>query len=233
MHERQEAIDLLAGLTDSASRKLISDWMGRVESNQCPPEIQIEVLEAAAKSSDASLVKRQKSFVDKLAREGAGSQYSECLVGGDPVRGKQIFQTNDTLACRRCHSVKPNETLVGPNLSNVGAQRKSAEILESIISPNAKICEGFESTVLELDSGKVVVGIVRHEDRTKIELVDANAKTIVIDAASVENRVKGKSAMPENLMQQMSRRELRDIVAFLSQLHNPISASEATPPTRK
>jgi quinoprotein glucose dehydrogenase len=116
--------------------------------------------------------------------------------------------------------------LVGPNLANIGAQRKSSELLESIVTPNAKIAEGFGSTVLELDSGKIVVGIVRHEDRSRIELVDAEGKTVFVDTATVENRVKGKSAMPEKLAEQMSRRELRDLVAFLSQLKIPDTSTK-------
>jgi quinoprotein glucose dehydrogenase len=91
------------------------------------------------------------------------------------------------------------------------------EILESIVTPNAKIVEGFDTAVLELDSGKVVTGIVRHEDAKRIELVDAEAKTIAIDVASIDNRIKGKSAMPDNVVETLSPRALRDLVAFLVQ----------------
>jgi quinoprotein glucose dehydrogenase len=231
VHERQEAMDLLASLRNPAANEIVREWMGKLETGRCPPELQIEVLDAAAKSSDATLVGRQKQIVDKLGSEGPITQYAQCLSGGDVARGKLIFETNDTLACRRCHSTKQGELLVGPNLANIGNQRKPAEILESIVSPNAKISEGFESTVLELDSGKTVVGIVRHEDRSRIELVDAEGKTIFIDPAAVENRLKGKSAMPDKLTEHMSRRELRDVVAYLSQLQAPDVASKPAQPT--
>ena len=55
VRERQEAMDLLAGLRSPAASKIIGEWMGRVEAGSCPPELQIEVLAAAAKSSDATL----------------------------------------------------------------------------------------------------------------------------------------------------------------------------------
>ncbi len=218
MPERQAAMDMLAGLASPAAREVVGHWMERLESGKCPPELQIEVLEAAGKSTDAKLVERKKRFTEQLASASPVDQHANCLSGGDAQRGQKIFETNDTLACRRCHSVKPGEVLVGPCLASVGVERKPAEILESIVTPNAKICEGFETAVLELDSGKVVTGIVRHEDKSKIELVDAEAKTIVIDPASVENRVKGKSAMPDNVMEHMTPRDLRDLVAYLSQL---------------
>jgi quinoprotein glucose dehydrogenase len=218
VEERQSALDTLASIKTSASIDVIRDWMGRLENGTCPPELQVEVLDAAAHSTDSALVERQKQFADKLASKGRVNEYSDCLSGGDAARGRKLFETNDTFACRRCHSIKPNEVLVGPCLANVGAQRKPEDILESIVTPNAKICEGFETAVLQLDSGKIVTGIIRHETDSKIEIVDADAKTIVVDPATVESRVKGKSPMPENLMDQMSPRQLRDLIAFLGQL---------------
>jgi quinoprotein glucose dehydrogenase len=218
MHERQSALDTLAGLGSPAASAVIDGWLKRLESGECPAALQIEVLEAAAKSGDTHLVQQQKQFIDKLVSDGPLKKYSGCLAGGDAERGRKIFETNDTLACRRCHSVKPGETLVGPCLANVGGQRKPEEILESIVLPNAKISEGFETAILQLDSGKIVTGIIRHETDSKIELVDAEAKTIVVDPSTVESRVKGKSAMPENLMDHTTQRELRDLLAFLTQL---------------
>lgn len=228
MPERQAAIDTLGGLKDPEAHNVVEQWMERLENGKCPPELQIEVLEAAGKSPDAALVERQKHFVDKLASVGPLNRFSNCLNGGDSQRGQKIFETNDILACRRCHSVKPGEVLVGPNLASIGAQRTPAEILESILAPNAKICEGFESTVLQLDSGKFVTGIVRHESASQIELVDAEAKSVIVDPTTVETRVKGKSPMPDNLMEHTSPRELRDLIAFLSQLKAPIPSGSAT-----
>ncbi len=217
-HERQAAIDTLATLKSEAASAKIHDLFVQLAKGDCPPEIQVEVLEAATKSKDNGVAALEKRFLEKKLADGPLEPFRGCVSGGDADRGRKIFETNDTFACRRCHSIKPGEVLVGPCLANIGSQRKSEDILESIVTPNAKICEGFETAVLQLDSGKIVTGIIRHESASKIELVDANAKTIEIDPSAVESRVKGKSPMPENLMDQMSRRELRDLVAFLSQL---------------
>jgi quinoprotein glucose dehydrogenase len=218
IRERQSALDTLAGLGSPAANAVIATWLERLENGECPPALQIDVLEAAGKTNDTHLVERQKQFVEKLTSDGPLKKYTGCLAGGDAERGRKIFETNDKLACRRCHSVKPGEALVGPNLANVGGQRKAEEILESIVLPNAKISEGFETAVLQLDSGKVVTGIIRHETKSQIEVVDAAAKTLIIDPSTVEDRVKGKSAMPDNLIDQMTQHELRDLVAYLAQL---------------
>jgi quinoprotein glucose dehydrogenase len=221
MQEQQAAMDTLAGLTSPKAQEVVRSWMNRLASGDCPAELQLEVLDAAGRSTDPAVVEQQKSFLAKLAGGSPTDKFANCVAGGDAERGRKIFETNETFACRRCHSVKPKEVLVGPCLATVGSQRKPAEILESIVAPNAKICEGFETAVLELDSGNVVTGVVRREDKSVIELVDAQAKAIVIDVATVENRLKGKSPMPENLMDQMKPRELRDLVAYLSELKEP------------
>jgi len=225
--ERQAAIDTLAGLKIPAAEKVVAAWMNRLEQGQCPPELAVEVLDAAGKSPDAAVVEQQKQFTAKLAEPGLTSQYSVCIEGGDPRRGKKVFENNNAVSCRRCHSVKPGELLVGPNLASVGALRKPSEILESIVAPNAKICEGFETAVLQLDTGKVVIGIIRSETKDKIELVDAEAKTIEVDPASIEERVKGKSAMSDGLAEKLTQRELRDLVAYLSQLQAPVEKETA------
>src|SRR6202000_3144041 len=140
----------LAGLHTPQANAVIEHWLERLEHGDCPAALQIEVLDAAEKYNDSRLMERQKTFAEKLAGEGPLKKFSECLDGGDAERGRKIFETNDKLACRRCHSIKPGETLVGPCLANVGGQRKADEILESIVLPNAKICEGFDTAVLEL-----------------------------------------------------------------------------------
>lgn len=226
VREKQSAIDTLAGLKSAEAGKIVGTWMGRLEEGKCPPEIAIEILEAAGKSPDGSLVERQKKFAEKLAATGAMSKYSICLEGGDNKRGRKVFESNEAVSCRRCHSVKPGEMLVGPNLASVGVLRKPTEILESIVDPNAKICEGFETAVLQMDDGKVVTGIIRSETKDKILVIDAEAKLIEVDTAAVEERVKGKSAMSEGLAEKLTQRELRDLIAYLGRQKAPVEKKE-------
>lgn len=225
--EKQAAIDTLATVATPTASALLGEWMDRLEKGTCPLELQVDLLEAADKSADASLVARRKRYYERFSTGNLVDRFANCAVGGDAERGRTIFETNETLSCRRCHSVKPGEVLVGPCLADVGLRRKPEEILESIVTPNATISEGFETAVLQLDTGVVVTGIVRRESDSVIELVDADAKPILVDPKTVEDRVKGVSPMPTNLIEQMTPRELRDLVAYLSQLKAPNSPSNA------
>lgn len=220
MLERQDAIQVLSQLATPEAQQEIAAWMDRVEQNTCPQELALDVLEAAAASRDDALVVRQRKFQDQQSAGGPLAKYAMCAEGGDALRGAQVFAGNAALACKRCHSLKPGEQLVGPSLADVGAKRQRAELLESLVRPNAKIVEGFQTTSLLLDTGLAVAGILRREDGTHAVLVDPEGKEQVVEVASIEERSQGLSAMPEDLVTHMTPHELRDLVAYLSTLRD-------------
>jgi quinoprotein glucose dehydrogenase len=221
--EQQAALAALAALEATEARELIAAWFDRVEDGSCPPHLVLDAIEAAGRCGDETLSKRIDERAVRIAKENASAQYADCLVGGNATRGKRVFEEHTALSCRRCHSVSPGEVLVGPNLASIGLERKREELLESIVHPNAKIVEGFKTTVLQLDTGEVVSGILRREDDEKAVLVDAEGKEFAVDVAAIEDRLEGKSAMPEKLADLATRFELRDLVEYLSTLRVPVS----------
>jgi quinoprotein glucose dehydrogenase len=228
--ERQAALALLARIDLPAAHEVLAAWMTRVEQGDCPQELLLEVLEAAQSATDKSLVERHKKLIDQQAVSGdLASLYAAAVAGGDSTRGEQLFLSNESLSCRRCHSLTPGEQLVGPSLADVGAKRTRQEIIESVTRPNAKIVEGFQTTSMLLDTGTVVTGILRHEDDEKAVLLNADGKEVEVELDAVEDRAQGLSAMPEDLMKFMSQRDLRDVVEFLSSQRNASASSDAGP----
>lgn len=218
MRERQAAMTMLGKIALPAAQESIAAWLTRAEQGDCPPELLLEVLEAAQAANEPSLTARRQALLDKLAAsDDPAAIHAPALIGGDAARGEQLFLTNESLSCRRCHSLKPREQLVGPSLAAVGAERSRAELIESITHPNAKIVDGFQTTAMMLDTGVVITGIVRSEDAAHAVLLDADGKEVEVDLDTVEDRVQGLSAMPEDLMKYMTPRDLRDLVEFLSQ----------------
>lgn len=217
IRERQAALGLLAKINLASAQQTLAAWLDRAEQGDCPPELLLEVLEATRGSNDKSLAERcQKLTEQHAASSELAELYAASLQGGDAVRGEQLFLSNESLSCRRCHSLQPGEQLVGPSLSDVGAKRSREELLESVTRPNAKIVEGFQTTSFLLDTGTVVTGILRHEDDDRAVLMNADGKEVEVDMETVEDRLQGLSAMPEDLMKFMSPRDLRDVIEFLS-----------------
>jgi quinoprotein glucose dehydrogenase len=215
--ERQAALGLLAKINLGSAQETLAAWLERAEQGTCPPELLLEVLEATRGSKDQSLAERCRKLTDRHAASSElAEMYAASLQGGDASRGEQLFLSNESLSCRRCHSLTPGEQLVGPSLADVGAKRTRQEIIESVTRPNAKIVEGFQTTSLLLDTGTVVTGILRHEDDEKAVLLNADGKEVEVELDAVEDRAQGLSAMPEDLRKFMSHRDLRDVVEFLS-----------------
>jgi quinoprotein glucose dehydrogenase len=72
--------------------------------------------------------------------------------------------------------------------------------------------------VLGLTNGQVVTGIVRSEDGKELKLITAEGKLITVPKADIEERQTGKSAMPEDVVKLLTKREVRDLVEFLAGL---------------
>ena len=68
--ERQEAVQMLAQLDAPEAAAAIAAWMDRVEQDACPPELVLEVLEAASASADEALAARSREFQERRAAEG-------------------------------------------------------------------------------------------------------------------------------------------------------------------
>ncbi|QDU38833.1 Quinoprotein glucose dehydrogenase B precursor [Maioricimonas rarisocia] len=225
--ERQAAIDTLAALDHEAASGVLLDWMDRLLAGDVPAAIQLDLLEAARQQESEPFEKRLSSFAASRDTSTPVSAYSECLEGGDAERGQAIFFGNAAASCRRCHKVQGSGGDVGPNLSAIGKEKEARYLLESIVDPSAKIAKGFETAVFLLDSGRVVTGIVRGEDDENYRLVSGTGEVLLVPKDEVDDRAVGKSGMPADLVKQLSRRDIRDLVAYLSTLKTPDTTSGA------
>ena len=142
--------------------------------------------------------------------------------GGDAEAGRQVFLHKVEVSCLRCHKAGDEGTgEVGPDLTGIAAQQKRDYLLESIVLPSAKIAKGFETVVLILTDERTVSGIIKSEDKNTIKLITPENVEITIPVKDVDVRRTGPSAMPADLHQKMTRRELRDVVEFLASLKEP------------
>ena len=180
--------------------------------------IQLELLEAAR-------LRRSSEVKQKLARWDASrpksdhlAAYRETLAGGDAVAGREIFLNKTEVACLRCHKVQGHGGEVGPDLTGIGAKQTREYLLESLVDPNRQIAKGFETVVLGLRNGTLVSGVLKAETADEIRLITAEAQTMVVPKREIEDRTTGKSAMPADVTQHLSKRELRDLVEFLAGL---------------
>jgi putative heme-binding domain-containing protein len=139
---------------------------------------------------------------------------------GDPAHGFQLFRgSRDEAMCIRCHAVYGVGEKIGPDLSDVGARYGREEILASILEPSKRIAEGYRSTSIELQDGRILFGMVQKETADEIDLYDTNGELRKIDKADVAERGQlDTSVMPDGLWSTLSKEDLVDLLEWLTTL---------------
>ncbi|MFO0946555.1 MAG: PVC-type heme-binding CxxCH protein [Planctomycetota bacterium] len=216
--EKQDAFGILADISEPSCDDLLSRWLDRLSNGEVVTEIQLDLLESAGKRKVPLLADKLAAFENARNNGDALAAFRETLSGGDIDDGKKIFFERTEAACLRCHKIQGRGGEVGPDLSHVGSQQNREYLLEAIVAPNNKIAKGFESIVLATSDGSVLTGILKDEDAEKLRVMTAEGAMIEIAKSDIEDRRQGKSAMPDDITKHLSKRDIRNLVAYLISL---------------
>ena len=135
---------------------------------------------------------------------------------GDANLGRKLFLKQ---GCVACHTISKEEPLKGPLLQDITKRYKREELIESILKPNAKIAQGFETQFFVTESGRAVDGFVVRESGDEIELRNAAGIVSVIKVKEIEERGKREtSMMPIELVNKLTTNELASLLAYLESL---------------
>jgi quinoprotein glucose dehydrogenase len=216
--EQQTALTLLGESPESTADQVLSHWLNTFLANKVPGEIRLELLEAAERRRSPDIQKKLARYSESQKKDYPTAAYQESLRGGDAKAGREIFFNKTEAACLRCHKIQGQGGEVGPDLAGIGAKQTREYLLESIVDPNRQIAKGFETVVLTLQNGKIVSGVLKEENAQQIKLITPEGESVVVLKKDVDERQTGKSAMPEDTIKHLSKRELRDLVEFLASL---------------
>jgi len=217
--EKQSAFATLGSVSNSpASDELLLEWMDRLLAKQVPPELHVDLIDAAAKRARPPFEERIRKFENSRPPDDDLRAFRECLTGGNAEDGKKIIVEKAEVYCIRCHKAGGDGGEVGPDLKGIASRRTREYILESIVYPNKHFAEGYESLVVTLKNGTTYAGTVKSESAAELELNSPEDGLVKIKKAEIQTRERGLSGMPEEIRQVLSKHELRDVVEFLSTL---------------
>jgi quinoprotein glucose dehydrogenase len=214
--EQQGALSILAANPSADADALTEEWLDKLIAKSAKPELSLEILEAAGASKSERIKRRLAGFDEGRPKDEIG-KFRESLAGGDAVRGKEIFLSKTAVECQRCHKLEGQGGEVGPPLNGVGKQTREY-LLEAIVVPSKTIAKGYESVLITTLDGKSVSGVLKGEDDKELRLMTAEGKLVTVKKTDVDDRRATKSAMPDDLVGKLTKRELRDLVEFLSRL---------------
>src|SRR5262249_38651346 len=87
-----------------------------------------------------------------------------------------------------------------------------------IIDPSRNVEGNFRAYTVVTTSGRLFTGLLASESKTAIEIFDAEGKKQTILRSDIEKlEASAKSLMPDGFEKQLSRKDLTDLLEFLTQ----------------
>ena len=212
--EQQQLLQSIAKMPADNTQDVLADLIARMVDNKLPAGIKLDLMEAVEATKSELLVAK----LDALRTKGTlTDEYKDALYGGNLQVGNAIFYRNQSVECIRCHNAGGEGGVVGPSLKGIGSRLSREQILQALIEPSARIAPGYGMISLVLTDGQEVTGTVIQETEGEIQLKTSEAEPLRIATARIKSRENYPSSMPP-MGSLMSKREIRDVVEFLSSL---------------
>jgi len=199
----------IEGLARMDTSHLVELWQQR--DKRLRKELLLDVFLALQSSGNDAAVQAATVF----AEASPTNVFSLSEVGGRVERGRFVFENHG--ACLQCHKVRNVGGIQGPPLDGVGKRLTRAQILESVVNPNAVITPGFASITATLKDESIVMGRLKKETKDAYELILPDGKETTIRKADIAEKTPPISAMPP-IGAALPPHDLRDLVAYLASL---------------
>lgn len=228
---KQSAVALLGRMPAAGSAGRLATALQRAAQNELPEELRLDYVLAADKRGDTQTRTALKQYRAEIeSRTDKTARYTDSRFGGNAERGRQIFFYKTEVSCVRCHNIDGIGGEVGPDLSGVAIDKTRDYLLEAIVDPNKTVAEGYNQTIVLTADGLTLTGRVESESEAELVLIDAEGIRTRIPIEEIEARKAGKSSMPEDLVDKLSPREIRDLVEYLHQRKTPPSQRQHSVP---
>jgi putative heme-binding domain-containing protein len=169
------------------------------------------------------LPQEDRPFVQKWTLDDFPDSLLDPHEPRDVERGQRMFAASRCIACHRAGGAGG---VSGPDLTAISHRFSPRDILVSILEPSRVVAENYRSDTFELRDGRVVTGRIVPGDYRSPELTVmpdllTPEKTITFSKSDIESHTPSPiSPMPAGLADMLTREEILDLLAYLS---NPAS----------
>ena len=135
---------------------------------------------------------------------------------GDAARGRTVF--NGKGACTTCHRAGAAGSLVGPNLSDVGATRSAGSLQRSLIDPASQMMPINRPVRIVTKDGATVNGRRLNEDTYSVQLMDDSGRLRSFMKADIRDYTISTASPMPSFKSTLSGEEIADVLAYLLSL---------------
>jgi putative heme-binding domain-containing protein len=135
---------------------------------------------------------------------------------GNAARGKALFEGKAN--CANCHRVDGVGSRVGPDLSDIAALRRTAEIEQSLLDPNAEVLPQNRTYRAVTSKGEVITGRLLNVDTFTVQILDSKERLLSLQRSDLRESGFVKDSPMPSYRGKLNPQELSDIVAYLATL---------------
>ena len=203
---RREAIPLLLDAIDSGDVQLAEFALNQRQNLTRHPDRNVR--------RRAEEILKRGGALPNADREKVLKDYASITeMHGNATAGQAAFKK----VCAKCHKHSGEGNDIGPDLTGMAVHPK-AELLEHILHPNKSVESNFRLYTVVTSDGVVINGMLASESRTALELFDAEGKKTTVLREDIDAfKGTGKSLMPEGIEKELNRKELTDLLEFMTQ----------------
>ena len=175
-----------------------------------------EVLAQKPTPTDPYADLKARPFVQKWEVKDLLKGQSVDFVQADLENGKEIFAAAQ---CFKCHRVQGQGGIVGPDLTNAGRRFNTRDLLETLIDPSKEVSDQYQATIFQMVDGRTVSGRVVNLNgknyMVQEDMINPGRLTN-INVEQIEDFKPSKvSMMPSGLLDNFSRQEILDLLAYM------------------
>jgi cytochrome c oxidase cbb3-type subunit III len=136
-------------------------------------------------------------------------------ASGDPVHGKELFEGKG--GCAGCHTVKGSGSFVSTDLSDFASNHDASEIRDAILNPRRVEGPGHTAAIVTTIAGDRYSGLIRNENNSSLQIQDAEGRFYLFAKSSLRSIERSAGpVMPVNYQQQLSKKEIEDLVSYIA-----------------
>jgi cytochrome c oxidase cbb3-type subunit III len=144
-----------------------------------------------------------------------GAPASEMRLPGDAQAGADVFYHKG--GCVRCHAIAGQGGKLGPDLTNIGAQRSAGHLREAILLPSERLAAGYQPAKAVLADGRTLRGVVRNYTNYSVQFQDTEGQLHLLDTADLKDlRLERESPMPADYSKRLTPADVNNLLAFLA-----------------
>ena len=165
---------------------------------------------------------KARPFVKKWQLKELIPKNESVFQNRDLENGRKMFAV---ATCYKCHRIKGDGGIVGPDLTAAGHRFNTQDLLETIIDPSKAVSDQYEASVFLLVDGRTISGRVVNLNGNQYviqpDMAEPN-KLIRIKVEDIEETMPSDvSPMPQGLLDHLTKDEILDLLAYMKSTVNP------------